>query len=907
MKAALARHDQIMRTCIESRGGFVFKTVGDAFCAAFETAVEGMNAALESQVALLAATWEVPGGIRVRMALHTGTAEERDGDYFGQTLNRVARLLSIGFGGQTLVSLVTAELLRDLLPDEVSLQDLGAHRLKDLLRPESVFQLVKTGLRADFPVLKSLDNRPHNLPLQPNPFVGREKDLESVQALLTNDQVRVLTLTGIGGTGKTRLSLQAAANLIDDYTDGVFFVDLSAIDSAAHVIPMIARTLEVRETGARPLKAALQDALRDKRMLLILDNFEQVIAGVPHVVDLLAGCPLLKLLVTSREALHIRAERVFRVPPLSVPKIREAKEMVPSRLSMYEAVSLFIERATAVAADFTVTNENAPAVAEICARLDGLPLAIELAAARVSILTPSAILGRLGSRLKLLSGGASDLPFRQRTMRATIDWSYRLLAPAEQMLFREAAVFSGGCTLDAMESICNCSGEEGIEVMEVLSSLVGKSMLFREEARGGAARFLMFESVREYGLELLEAGKATGDVRSAHARYFLARAEAAAPLLSGPRQKEELDALEAEHENFRSALDWLHEASDMESEMRLCAALGLYWQVRGYFAEGRAACERALWTAAGQTFTDSAASKILRARAGLYAGILASEQGHYPLALNILGSSLSTFESIRDEEHVCLVLIEMGMSFYRNGDEGKARQSFEKALEIARRISPVLHARAENGLGLVDDRIGQFEQARRHFETGIQMLSQLDDDRLRSRVLINLANVLSDMGDFRSALEICTQAAELSEHLGDTMYVAHAWNNKGFFHSLLGEHELAKQSYDALERIAVRIGNERLRALALAGKSEALLSLGSPGESLQVALSARVIAEKCGPGMELGTSLRVLGEAYLAQGSRHEARECFAKCLPLLEQYLKQESPQELVRARRGLAMSLPQ
>jgi predicted ATPase len=895
MTAALARHDQVLRQCIECNRGYVFKTVGDAFCAAFETAVEGMDAALQSQAALLTAPWEVPGGIRVRMALHTGTAEEREGDYFGQTLNRVARLLSIGYGGQTLVSLVTAELLRDLLPQEVSLQDLGAHRLKDLLRPESVFQVVRAGLRSDFPALKSLDNHPHNLPLQPSPFIGREKELEAVQGLLSNDHVRLLTLTGIGGTGKTRLSLQAAANLIDGYPDGVFFVDLSAVDSAAHVVPMIARTLGVRETGARPLNELLQEALHDRQMLLILDNFEQVLKGVPHVVDLLASCSSLKILVTSREALHIRAERVFRVPPLSVPRLREAREMPASRLSQYEAVSLFIDRAVAVNGDFQVTNENAPAIAEICACLDGLPLAVELAAARVNVLTPKAILERLGSCLKLLSGGAADLPFRQRTLRATIDWSFRLLTPAEQSLFQEAAVFSGGCTLEAMEAVCSCGGEDGIDVMETLSSLVGKSLLSIDENAGGK-RFVMFESLREYGLALLESVGAINEVRNAHASYFLQRAEEAVPLLSGPHQKAAFDSLEADYENFRAALDRFKETGEVESELRLCAALGLSWKVSGHLTEGRDVCRRALAREGGSPGT--------RASVLVASGALAREQGDYSAAISTIERGIETLSATADASSASSACNELGLALYRSGDIKRAQFYFERARATAANEDTLSRALAENGLGLIAEKTGKPSDARAHFESSMAMIELLGDDRLRAHALMNLANVSHDAGDTPTAIALCREASSLSEQLGDGPYLAIMWNNLGFFHSLLGEYEEALSYYVRLQALSTKTGNLRLHALALAGQSDARLARGDREGALAAALASNAIAQRAGEGMELGVSLRVLGESYLAAGKPEAAKDCFARSIPLLEKHMELEDTIDLARARKGLLMA---
>jgi len=501
MQAALARHDEILRSAIEERGGYVFKTVGDAFCAVFPTAPDALEAALEIQRRLLSSEWEQTGPLRVRMALHTGAAEERDGDYFGPPLNRVARLLSAAHGGQVLLSLPTQELVRDQLPTQTSLRDLGEHRLKDLFRPERVFQLLAPELPSEFPPLRTLEAYRNNLPLQPTPLVGREKEVSEVCDLMRGEATRLLTLTGPGGIGKTRLALQAAADLLDDFPDGTFFVPLATLSEVELLLPAVAETLGVRETAEQPLDESLKDYLSERRMFLVLDNFEQVLEAAPAVTELLAGAPGLKVLATSRAPLGLYGEHVFPVPPLTLPDLERPPPL--ERLTQYEAVGLFVERAKAVKPDFKITNESAPAVAEICVRLDGLPLAIELAAARIKMLPPRAMLQRLTSRLKLLTGGARDLPERQRTLRATIEWSHTLLDEGEQLLFGRLAVFSGGRTLEAIEAICDAEGDLPVEAFDGVSSLLDKSLLRQEEGPDGEPRFVMLETVHEFAREKL--------------------------------------------------------------------------------------------------------------------------------------------------------------------------------------------------------------------------------------------------------------------------------------------------------------------------------------------------------------------------------------------------------------------
>jgi len=432
MQKALARHDELLRQIIATHKGYVFKTVGDAFCAAFATTAEALQAALRIQYALSEEAWgNTP--IKDRLALHTGAAEEREGDYFGPPVNRVARLLSAGHGGQILLSSATQELVRDQLPDQVILRDLGDHRLKDLTRPERIFQVVVPDLPADFPSLKTLDVRPHNLPAQITSFIGREAEIAAVVQKLAQANVRLLTLTGPGGTGKTRLSLQAAADLLEKFSDGVFFVPLAPISDPTLVIPTIVQVLGLQASGNTPPLDVLKTYLHAKQMLLALDNFEQVVEAAPDITEILMAAPHIKVLVTSRTVLRVSGEHNYPVPSMNLP---DPKQPLPlTRLTQYEAVRLFIERAQAAKADFSVTNANAPAVAEICVRLDGLPLAIELAAARVRLLPPQKMLPQLEHRLTFLTGGARDVPARQQALRNTIDWSYHLLTEAEKSCF----------------------------------------------------------------------------------------------------------------------------------------------------------------------------------------------------------------------------------------------------------------------------------------------------------------------------------------------------------------------------------------------------------------------------------------------------------------------------------------
>ena len=781
MQAALARHDAILREVIAVHGGHVFKTVGDAFCAAFATAPAALEAALAAQRALAGEDWgEGLGPLRVRMALHTGAAEERDGDYFGPPLHRVARLLSTGHGGQILLSHVTEELVCDQLPAGVELRDVGEHRLKDLGRPEHVFQLVAPDLQADFPPLKSLDARPNNLPMQPTPLIGREREVTAAAALLQRPDVRLLTLTGAGGIGKTRLGLAVAAALQDELADGIFFVGLAPIFDPALILSTIAKALGVVETGAQALLGSVQAFLKDKQLLLVLDNFEQVLAAGLVIADLLQAAHGLKVLVTSRAPLRLQGEHEMTVPPLRVPG-----RPLPGleALSQFEAVRLFIERAQAVKASFQVTNANAPAVAEICARLDGLPLAIALAAARVKILSPDALLQRLGSRLKVLTGGTSDLPARQQTLRATIDWSYSLLDPGEQMLFVRLAVFVGGRTLEAAEAICNCSDDLATDVLDGIQSLVDKSLLQQEDGPMGEPRFMMLETIHEYARERLMTSPDAGIVQRSHAEYFLELAERADPELLGPEQGAWLDQLEAEHGNFRAALEWSRlaekdDAAEMPADalgLRLAAALSRFWEMRAHFTEGRRWLERLLDDSAGP---GNSMLDAVRAKAYTGAGTLAWHQGDYEAGRRLHGAALALYRVLEDRPGVAFALNSLGAQDLQQGNVAQAAGLFEESLALAR---------------------------------------ELGDKRLVSFTIHNLAEVARVTGDYARADLLYRESLSLFQERGELWGVAVNLRWMGEVARLQAQYEQATALYRESLTLCQQLGEKAVITECLEG------------------------------------------------------------------------------------------
>jgi predicted ATPase/class 3 adenylate cyclase len=584
----LERHRELLRAAFVANGGEEVGTEGDSFFVAFPTAPGAVAAAVEAQRALAAERWPEGAEIRVRIGLHTGEASFSAKTYVGLHVHRASRIASVAHGGQVLLSSATRALVGQSLPDGVELRDLGEHRLKDLEHPEHLWQLVIPDLRSDFAPVSSIDTTPNNLPKRLTTFLGREREIGEVGDLLEGH--RLLTLTGPGGTGKTRLSLEVASRMVARYPDGVYFVELASITDPDLVLPTIAQALNLPDRGGRTTDERLIDFLGERTMLLVLDNFEQVLGAAPAIGRLLAAAANLAVLTSSRSALQISGEQEYPVPPLGLPDPSRLPSL--AQLSQYEAVALFIERARAVKPAFEVTNDNAPAVAEICVRLDGLPLAIELAAARIRILTPQAMLGRLTDRLGLLAGGSRDLPERQQTLRGAITWSHDLLDETDRALFAAMSVFVGGAGLAQIEAVC--AEEITGELLDALASLVEKSLLRQSDGAGGEPRFTMLQTIRQFAEERSIDGGRRDVLRDLHAEAFADLAAAAAAEVMGHDKRTWLDRLEEDHDNLRAAISRAVESGRAELALRLTSSLWRFWQMRGYLAEGLERLELAL-------------------------------------------------------------------------------------------------------------------------------------------------------------------------------------------------------------------------------------------------------------------------------------------------------------------------
>lgn len=855
MSEALSRHDEILRNVIEAHNGHVFKTVGDAFHAIFSAAPDALQAALEAQRALLREEWAETGPLRVRMALHTGAAEERGGDYYGPSLNRVARLLSAGHGGQILLSLATQELVRDALPEETWLRDLGERRLKDLSRPERVFQVTASDLPSEFSPLKTLEGRRNNLPAQPTPLVGRERELDEVLALLRSPDVRLLTLTGPGGTGKTRLGLQAAAELTDEFEDGVFFVALAAVANPTLVAPTITRTLGLTESSNQPPETILKGYLRDRQTLLVLDNLEQILASATLVDALLSSASDLKVLVTSRTPLRLYGEYEFPVPPLSLP---EHGSLPPfESLTQYEAIRLFVDRARAVKPDFSLTQENAHAVAEICARLDGLPLAIELAAARIKLLPPQAMLPRLGNRLKLLTGGARNLPERQRTLRNAIEWSYELLDEGEKTLFARLAVFSGGSTLDAIEAVCDAEGDLPVDALEGVSSLLDKSLIRQEEEQEGEPRFEMLETIHEFALEKLEESGDAEAIKRAHAEYFLFLAEQAEPRLWGPEDAAWLNRLEEEHDNMRAALSWALEHEEAEFALRLGGALRWFWNMAGYYDEGRSWLEEVL--ARDGWDSPEARAKVLE---GL--SWLTNQQG-----------DLERAEATAEEGLKLCAEADLGEVVAANfqnvlGDTSRQRGDYERAVELLEE-SLVLHRKAMDSIGIawslgnlanVSSDHGDYEHAKQLYEEGLALSRNLGGTELLGAYLSSLGYEYLLEGDIDRAMMLNEEAAELYRKRGRRSQLHTALGNLGWSALIRCDHQRAEAHFVESLELCGELGDKLVGSDGMEGLACATASSVEARRTARLFVAAQALREAV--GYQQAPRDRSMREPYLA-------------------------------------------
>lgn len=787
MDAAVKHHDAIVRGAIESRGGYVFKTVGDAFCAAFARASDAVQAAVELQRGLAAEDFAAVEGVRVRAGLHVGEASERDGDYFGTAVNRVARLMSIGHGGQVLLSGRARDLIEAALPSETSLLDLGSRRLKDLTEPERVWQLNIDGLPREFPPLNSLDARPNNLPAQLTVLVGREVDVEDVKALV--EKHRLVTLLGSGGVGKTRLALQAAAELVDGFPNGVWFVDLAPISDPELVSSVVARALGIAQAQGLRVDETVVEWLKRKQLVLIFDNCEHLLETAAHLADaIVRACPDVRVLSTSREAFGIVGESVHRLPSLSVPAIAASMHAVESL--QFGAIALFADRANAADARFRLTDDTAPIVADICRRLDGIPLAIELAAARVKVLSIPNLASRLNDRFKLLTGGSRVALPRQKTLTALIDWSYDLLTHREQTLFARIAIFAGGCGLDAVTAVCASEDLDSDDILDLLSSLSDKSLLVVDTTLA-QERYRLLESTRAYALGKLADANEHERLARRHAEYFRDRAEAADTSFSEASLSTWLPHEELELDNYRAALEWsLADAKDLPLGATIAGVQEKLWNIGGLIVEGR------YWIGRAQTGLDE--SRYPREAARLW--LTLAEVSFAKPKLDYAKRALTLFEALGDRRRSGTALFDIAFALFQMGQLEEASRECERSMTAMHECGyrrGVASCLSLNGLiyrySGSDD-----AEARSLFGQAIDIFRSLGDERGAVTALGNLAELEFSSGDVEKALHLVREALETNSRGKEAIILAIDYTN-------LAAYCIATNDLDAA-RVAAREG-----------------------------------------------------------------------------------------------------
>jgi predicted ATPase/class 3 adenylate cyclase len=802
----LETHQHLLREQFSTRGGIEVLTEGDAFFVVFESAPQAISGAVQAQRALAAHDWPNGVSVRVRIGVHTGEGVLGADSYIGIDVHRAARIAAAGHGGQVLVSDATRTLVEKSLPEGVTLRDLGEHRLKDLVAPERLFQVVGQGLEADFPPVRTLEVPSGNLPTPLTSFVGRDRELAEVSETLKG--TRLLTLTGPGGAGKTRLSLEAASHVQTDFEQGAFFVALASITDPELAPTTIGKALGLREVPDRSPTDVVIDHLKEREVLLVLDNFEQIMEAASFVGELLGATDRVKVIATSREALHLHGEHEYPVPPLGLPDVSHLPPL--GALSQYEAVRLFIERAAAVKPGFLVTNENAPAVAEITTRLDGLPLAIELAAARVKLLAPEAILKRLGDRLSLLAGGPRDLPARQQTLRGAIDWSYDLLDEKEHRLFARLAVFVGGFTLEAAEFVCNPSGELDLDTLNGVASLVDKSLVRSVDVARGEPRFSMLQTIREYAAERLDGEADAAEIRGRDAAFFRDLAEAAEPELPGPDQALWLDRLEVEHDNLRSALEWAAGAGELETALRTVGAIWRFWQFRGHLREGDRRVTGLLATPGVEAYPDAHAHALEAA------GGIRYWMADWDGAREAYEGCLRVRRELGDERRIAEALYNLAFVFsVPRIDVPRAAALWREASDLFQRVGEKRgEADAEWALADVYRSRGEHEESLRATEGALAIYQELDNRYMVGWALHSGGLTLLQLGRPVEAREKFTEALESFTAAGDTSGIALLLADFAFLAQRVGDHARAVTLYAAALAVERRSGSQLATAMA---------------------------------------------------------------------------------------------
>ncbi|HEU5298009.1 MAG TPA: tetratricopeptide repeat protein, partial [bacterium] len=881
-EGVLADHHRIMREVMQRFRGREVLTAGDGFFIVFPHAPDAVQFAAAAQQALARHPWPERFPVQVRMGMHTGDPALSGGQYVGLCVNRAARIASAGHGGQVLLSEATRELAEGVLPGDITLRDMGMHRLKDLHQWEHLFQVVLPGLPSAFGPLRSVDTFPNNLPRKLTSFVGREREIAEIKELLRT--VPLLSIVGSGGAGKTRLALQVAADLLTEFQHGAWFVELASVSDPNRVVQAVASTLGIRESAGLSLEAAVFDFLRARQLLLIVDNCEHLAAAAAEFLQgLLAATRVVQVLCTSREPLGIDGEKVWRIPSLPLP---DGGPPDGERLVRNEAVRLFVDRAQAVAPGFALTRENAGAVARICVRLDGMPLAIELAAARVKVLTVDQITERLDDRFRLLAGGARTALPHHQTLRAALDWSHDLLSEPERVLLRRLSVFSGGWTLEAAEAVCPDASLEREGVLDVLGRLVDRSLV---NAGGDTeARYTMQETIREYAHEKLAAAGEAADLRLRHGQWVLELAEQAEPYLRGSRQQLWLDRLEREWDNLQAALRWAVESGESDRALRLGAALWRFWYLHGHLTIGGE------WLAA--ILGRFEAPSVSRARALNGAGVLAVAAGGYAQAHQLAQRALELARITGDAESEASARLVHSTAYLAQGDCAKATALAEETLAAFRTAGSVWgEALALSVLADIALENGHYEQALKVYTDSVALFRQSSDAwgiALGERGRGYAARLL---GDYDQAVSVQAATLAMTRRLGDRTGMGSAMVQLGFLHWRQGRYDQAKAILEEALPMARDAGNRRGVADVLSVLGLIEDSQGHHAKAAEVLRESVELYRSIGSRFGVAAVLGTLGRVALHQGDERRAVALAEEAVTLFRE----------IGDRRGAATSL--
>ena len=880
LPSALERHHSILIDKIESNNGFIFQSVGDAFCGAFENSVDAVKAAVEIQKSLALEKWDETV-IKVRIGIHSGNAEWNGTNYMGYiTLARAARVMSAAFGEQILISNDAYELYvndynshsnrnvdtdssghYDLTP---GFRDLGERRLKDVILPIRLFQVVGAGLREDFPPLETLDARPNNLPVQLTSFIGRETEMKHVKEALKLS--RLVTLTSAGGSGKTRLALQTGAEVIDEFEQGVWFVDLAALSDPALLTSTIIDALGIKEESKKTTEDTLIEFLKGKEILILLDNCEQLIHACANLAErLLSSCPKLKIIATSREALNCEGEMTYRIPPLAVPDPKSND--TPEQLTQYESVRLFIERALTVNSNFRVNNENAPALAEICSRLDGIPLAIELAAARIKILSVVKIYERLDDRFSLLTGGKRTALPRQQTLRALIDWSYDLLSEEEKILWCRLSVFSGGWTLDAAEEICSDEMISKSLILDLLSQLIEKSVIIFDESKG---RYRILESLREYGIEKL---KNSQEISLRHLNYYLRLSENAEPELRGENARFWLDIIDADHSNFISAIDWSVSNEMADKGAVIAGALGEFWSTKGHYSTGIRLNENILRSSC--LYGNSAKVKLL-----IWLCVYKYNQGEYEQVRKFSEECLNLSKGIGDKKGIAESLHNLGKVAELKGNYELARSYFEESLELKKEIKDKIGiADSLQSLGNLLTNQGDYELAKKYFGESFEIKKEVGDKRGMASNMNSMGCIATYQGNYEQAKKYHEESLAFNKDIGSKIGAAISMGNLGLISFNQGDYELARKYYEESLTIRKELGNKKGIAIYLHNLGGVVYTQGDFEQAKKYFEESLAVRKEIGDRIGMADSMNNLGGVMYTQGDFEQAKIYFEESL----------------------------